>query len=86
MRIEFPFGKEKMEIDIPDKNILDVVSGENVSSDLDEDKIVKQALENPVESKNLSEIALGKRSANIVVSDITRPCPSYEFLPLLIGR
>ena len=84
MRVEIPFGKEKVELNIPDKNILDFISGENISPGLNEDKIIIQALENPVKSRKLSEMALGRRSACIIASDITRPCPSYKFLPRLV--
>ena len=84
MRVEIPFGKEKVELNIPDKNILDIISGESVSFGPDEDKIIKQALENPVKSRKLSEMARGRKSACIIASDITRPCPSYKFLPRLV--
>ncbi|MBL7123877.1 MAG: DUF2088 domain-containing protein, partial [Actinobacteria bacterium] len=57
MRVEIPFGKEKVELNIPDKNILDFISGENISPGLNEDKIIIQALENPVKSRKLSEMA-----------------------------
>ena len=84
MRVAIPFGKEKVELGIPDKNILDIISEESGSFDLDENEIIEQALGSPVKSKRLSEIARGMRSASIIVSDITRPCPSYKFLPRLI--
>ncbi|PIU28112.1 MAG: transcriptional regulator [Candidatus Hydromicrobium americanum] len=84
MRVEIPFRKEKVELNIPDKNILDIISGENISPGLNEDKIIIQALENPVKSRKLSEMARGRKSACIIASDITRPCPSYKFLPRLV--
>lgn len=84
MRVEIPFRKEKVELNIPDKNILDFISGENISLGLNEDKIIIQALENPVKSRKLSEMARGRKSACIIASDITRPCPTYKFLPRLV--
>src|SRR4030042_1254435 len=84
MRVAIPFGKEKVDVGIPDKNILDIISEESGSFDLDENEIIEQALGSPVKSKRLPEIARGMRSASIIVSDITRPCPSYKFLPRLI--
>ena len=86
MRIEIPFGKQKIDLDIPDKNILHVISDESINLGLDEDKTIIGALENPIKSKRLREIALGKKSACIIASDITRPCPSYKFLHLLAGE
>lgn len=84
MRVEIPFGKEKIGLNIPDRNILDIISGENISLGLDEEKIVKQALKNPIKSKKLSDVARGRKSASIIACDITRPCPSYKFLPRLV--
>ena len=46
--------------------------------------MISKALANPIESLHLSEIAQGKKSAVILASDITRPCPSYKFLPQLV--
>jgi nickel-dependent lactate racemase len=86
MRVELPFGKKSIVLDVPDKNILDVISGESASPVLDEYKIITSALKDPIKSKRLREIAKGKKSACIIVSDITRPCPSYRFLPLLVGE
>jgi len=37
MRVEIPFRKEKVELIIPDKNILDIISGESKSSGFGED-------------------------------------------------
>ena len=37
MRVEIPFRKEKVELNIPDKNILDIISGENISPGLNEE-------------------------------------------------
>jgi lactate racemase len=84
MKINIPYKKEKIELDIPEKNILDIVQGSNQVSSIDEEEIITHALESPVGSGTLSEIARGKSSASIIISDITRPCPSYKFLPRLV--
>ena len=84
MRIKIPYRKGEISLNIPDKNILNIVSGEIGNFRLSEDRIIKEALRSPIESKKLSEIASNRKSACIIVSDITRPCPSYKFLPVLI--
>ena len=84
MEIKIPYGKGEIKLNIPDRNIVDIISGENGSFNMDENKIIIEALEKPVESKKLSWMARGKKSACIVASDITRPCPSYKFLPGII--
>ena len=50
----------------------------------DESGAVRKALENPIGTKRLKEIARGKKNAVIVVNDITRPTASYKFLPALL--
>ncbi|MHB1337166.1 MAG: nickel-dependent malate racemase, LarAH6 family [Candidatus Humimicrobiaceae bacterium] len=85
MKIKISYGKGNIELEIPDKNIQDIIhGGKNIGLNLDENTIIKQALNNPIKSDRLHEIAQGKKSACIVASDITRPCPSYKFLPQLV--
>jgi len=86
MEIGIPFGKSKMKLNIPDKNILDIISGDSKNTRPDENKIIADALENPIESKRLAELAKGKRNAVVLASDITRPCPSYKFLPYIVDE
>lgn len=86
MKIPIPYGKEKIDLDLPEKNILDIISGETSVSVKDEKEIVSRTLADPIGSALLSEIARGKTSASILVSDITRPCPSYKFLPQLVAE
>ena len=86
MKINIPYGKKIIDLDIPEKNISDIVSGDNNVIKKDEKDIISRALTGPVSSPLLSEIARAKTSAIILVSDITRPCPSYKFLPQIVGE
>lgn len=86
MKITMPYGKEKIDLDIPEKNILDIVSGETSVSAKCEKEVISRAIANPIGSTLLSEIARGKTSACILASDITRPSPSYKFLPQLVAE
>ncbi|MCK5567576.1 MAG: nickel-dependent lactate racemase, partial [Actinomycetia bacterium] len=84
MLIKIPYGKSEIKIDIADSNILDVVPRETTDPGVDERLVISEALSDPIMSKPLSELAKKKTSACILASDITRPCPSYKFLPSLI--
>jgi len=53
-------------------------------TDADEQAEIRRALAEPIGSPRLSELAESARKAVIVVSDVTRPCPSYRFLPALL--
>ena len=49
-------------------------------------EIVRKALENPIGSPRLRELAKGKRSCVIIISDHTRPVPSKDILPEMFGE
>jgi nickel-dependent lactate racemase len=49
-----------------------------------ETEIVKEAMENPIASKKLSELARGKKEIVIISSDHTRPVPSHITMPILL--
>ena len=78
------FGRKTIEVDIPQRNFLDVTESNNNMKIKNEHDIIINILNNPINSKNLSEIAKGKKTAAILASDITRHCPSKKFLPYLV--
>ncbi len=86
MRIDIPYGRKHITVDIPDKNILDIIKKEKTKFSEDEQKIILNALRNPIASKSLLELSKDKRNATIIVSDVTRPCPSYKFLPFIVDE
>ena len=49
-------------------------------------EIVRKALENPIESSRLRELAKGKRSCVVIISDHTRPVPSKDILPEMFAE
>jgi nickel-dependent lactate racemase len=82
----FAFGKTGLVVTLPDGPHYDVAEIrsaaplENVAAALGE------ALDYPIESKPLVELAAGKRTAAISVCDITRPAPNRVTLPPLLER
>ena len=44
-------------------------------------EIVRAAMEKPIDSPRLSELACGKKNCVIIISDHTRPVPSRDILP-----
>ena len=63
MKIDIPFGKEKLKINIPQKNLLDITTPESNSINGNEHDIIINSLNNPINSKNLSEIVKVKKTA-----------------------
>ena len=48
--------------------------------------IVRKAIENPIDSPRLRELAKGKRSCVVIISDHTRPVPSKDILPEMFAE
>ncbi len=71
--VSLNIGKEKITARIP--NVMAVVTPNKVEGVKDERAEIRRAIEHPIGSPRLSEIAKGKKSAAIVVNDITRPYP-----------
>ena len=49
-------------------------------------KIVEEAILNPIGSKPLRELARGKKTCTIIISDHTRPVPSRDILPPMLAE
>lgn len=82
MNIAFPFGKGSLNAEIPEKNILRVVSpNEMWLSPQSSFKLLKKAFSSPMETEKLSDIVRGSKLVAVVVDDYTRPCPTAQILP-----
>jgi nickel-dependent lactate racemase len=75
MEIDLKYGRAHKQLKLDDKNVIGVLKLKESSGIADVIKAEKEALANPIGSKKLSEIAKGKKTACIVVSDYTRGCP-----------
>jgi nickel-dependent lactate racemase len=79
MRVSLPFGERTIEASVPDT--ATVLTPAAMTPIADADTAVRLALVEPIGGRPLLDIARGKRSAAIVVSDITRPVPNAMMLP-----
>ncbi|MGB2989467.1 MAG: nickel-dependent lactate racemase, partial [Candidatus Zixiibacteriota bacterium] len=75
MEIDLKYGRSHKQLKLDDKNLIGVLKLKESSGIADVIAAEKEALANPIGSKKLSEIAKGKKTACIVVSDYTRGCP-----------
>lgn len=85
MSITIPFGKSGMPLhaDLSDAEILESHVGELKATDT-EDGLVLAAMAHPIDSPRLQELAVGKKTCTIIVSDHTRPVPSKHILPAML--
>lgn len=87
--IELKYGKEKISINIPEKNLLGILKPKTSNQKLDEDfetMEVNRALMKPIDSKRLSDLGKPGDKVAIMVSDITRPVPSKKLLPGILDE
>jgi len=81
-----PYGNTEITVDIPPECSVKVIKPVNVPVAEDEIRLIKKALENPINSMRLSEIADHGKKAVIIASDTTRPTPTAKLLPPLISE
>lgn len=71
--VKVPLGEGTAEAAVP--NVLGIVEATNIPAVADARAEIRRALREPIGSPRLSECARGKRSAAVIVNDITRPYP-----------
>jgi len=87
MEIVLNYGKGAQTAGIPDTSPVELVLPRRLAkapTPEEETAMLRRALLEPVESLPLSQLAKGKKPVAIVISDVTRPCPSYRILPLVL--
>ena len=86
MKSLFFFGRNGIEIEVPDGITCRELRSRKAVAVADETAAVEAALDFPLASPSLSELARGKKTAAISVCDITRPAPNRITLPPLLKR
>ncbi len=82
--VKFFYGKGTMDLDVPDDTPVLTSRIDELKSTREGTEIVREAMEHPVGSPKLSELAKGKKDCVIIISDHTRPVPSKDILPNMI--
>jgi nickel-dependent lactate racemase len=82
----FAFGKSRLTVSLPDGPHYDFIESRTAQAVPDARAAIEAALDHPIGSKPLLELAAGKKSAAISVCDITRPAPNSVTLPPLLER
>ncbi len=86
-KISFPFGKTYLDYEFGDELKAVLTSSiEEYEPELRGRELVRAALENPVGSPKLSELAKGKKNIVIIASDHTRPVPSKVIMPEMLDE
>lgn len=71
--VKIPVGEAEIEVPVP--NLKGIIRPANMPGVKDKRAEIRRAIENPIQSPRLKEIARGKKDAAVIVNDITRPYP-----------
>jgi nickel-dependent lactate racemase len=82
MDIEVLCGERHIEIAVPDNAV--VLTPNSADALPEPEGAVAKAIAQPIGSVPLAELAAGRSSACIVISDITRPVPNRQVLPPIL--
>ncbi len=82
MQITLDYGKTGLPITLPDDRLLAPPLAIRPADPLtNPESALEAALAHPIGTRSLSELARGKKTACVVVCDITRPVPNAMILP-----
>ena len=80
MSIDFAYGRGHLVVDMPEAAEVTVIRKSPLAKIADGRGAVRAALDAPIGAPALVDTARGKRSACILICDITRPVPNHLFL------
>jgi nickel-dependent lactate racemase len=82
--IQLPFGRGVLDVSLPPEARVTMIRKRAQPGLADPAGAVREALDLPIGSASLRTLAQGRRSACIVICDITRPVPNHLFLRPMI--
>ncbi|MBN1314543.1 MAG: nickel-dependent lactate racemase [Anaerolineales bacterium] len=87
LELELAYGQASQRVRIERERLLGVYAPiASVEQSVDEAMVLRKALDNPVGTARLRELVRPGQQVAVVVSDMTRPCPSYKLLPLVMDE
>ncbi|MEL7568156.1 MAG: nickel-dependent lactate racemase [Dehalobacterium sp.] len=80
IKVMISYGKEQIPVLIPKENFLDIVKLPQIPELKDEEGAIINALENPIGTLPLRQLASPGQKVTIIVDDITRPTPTKKMM------
>ena len=80
MRVGLKYGRTVLSVELPDERVVRTLAYKRSAPLLDPDAELRNALDNPVGTPPLAELARGRQDACILICDITRPVPNETIL------
>ena len=80
LKVTLDYGRTGLPVELPAEHIVGPLTIRDVSPLDQPEKVIAAALESPIGTRPLRELARGRKNACILVCDITRPVPNRTIL------
>jgi lactate racemase len=84
MRIKLDYGRTGVEVDLPKDRLVGPLAIRDVEPLGNPEEAIAKVLAKPKGTASLAELARGRKSACILICDITRPVPNRLLLPPIL--
>ncbi len=84
MKLNFPYGKDSITFDVPEKNLIGILKPREVRPLKNFKSGILEAVMHPVGTGKLRGIVHRGERVAIVINDITRPVPNDQILPVVL--
>lgn len=84
MRVTLEYGRVGLDVTLPDANVVKCLGYRSAAPIPDAAGAVREALSSPIGCPPLANLAKGRKSACVVISDVTRPVPNAILLPPIL--
>src|SRR5215210_4267281 len=81
MRVTLDYGRTGLDVTLPDDRTVGPLTIREAPPLAEPERALDEALRRPIGTPPLAELARGKKSACVVICDITRPVPNKLILP-----
>lgn len=86
MQIEIAIDARKQYVEVPESNLLGILTQNEVEVERRDEVAVEYAIEHPIGTGYLHDIVRSGEKIAIITSDLTRPIPSYQVLPAVLNE
>lgn len=84
MRIRLDYGRTGLDVDLPQNRVVGPLAIRDATSLPNPESAIAEVLARPTGTPALAELARGRKSACILICDITRPVPNRLILPPIL--
>ena len=85
VNVSLQYGERELVLELPAERVAAVLYSKEAPELENVEGRIRELLDRPIGSPPLREIARGKKTACVVISDITRPVPNRVILPPLLS-